>query len=107
MVELTESSDFAPFVQAHLATLLEYGNMFFPKFTINAVGEKEEVSLRGFQENSVQLVPSADSPLFAYLQADYQEMLDSGMIYGNSPPTFNDVLGKCQKIAKAYNALPH
>ena len=106
MADLTESPDFPAFVQEHMPTLLEYRNMFFPKFTLNAKGEKEEVGLQGFRENSVRLVPSAGSPLFAYLQTDYREMLDSGMIYGNTPPSFEDVLEKCQKASVLYNAIP-
>ena len=98
MAGLTESPDFPTFVGNHLQNLLEYRYMFFPKFTVSAKDD--------FQRNSVRLVPSAGSTLFANLQADYQEMLDSGMIYGNTPPSFKDVLEKCHKVSEMYNALP-
>ena len=106
MAEVTKSPEFAMFVKQHVPAIIEYRNMFFPKFIFDEHGEKKEISLQGFQENNVRLVPPAGSSLFVYLQEDYQKMLDSGMIYGNTPASFQEIIEKCQMAADIYNALP-
>jgi hypothetical protein len=106
MGELMDSPDMASFISTYLPSSLEYQNMFFPKFIKNAKGVKEEVNLQGLLEGDLRLIPSSGSPLFSILRTDYQEMLDSGMIYGDNSPSFDDILEKCQAISGKYNAIP-
>ena len=106
MGELMDSPDMASFISTYLPSSLEYQNMFFPKFIKNAKGVKEEVNLQGLLEGDLRLIPSSGSPLFSILRTDYQEMLDSGMIYGDNSPSFDDILEKCQAISGKYSAIP-
>jgi hypothetical protein len=105
MLELTKSSKFKEFAKQNLKQIIQLEDMFFPKYLTLESGKKIEITSQKFEEYNINLIPSTDSQLLAALRHDYQIMVNSGMLYGGNPPSFEEVLKKCNQVSENYNSL--
>ena len=59
-------------------------------------------ALRRATEASDRLVP--DGEFLETLASDYEQMAESGMLMSDAPPSFDEVMERCEGIAARANA---
>lgn len=78
-------------------TVARHKQMFFP----SKDGDGNEIDYRAAVNGQIHLVP--EGAALASLSADYDEMIQAGLLFDLDPPLFDEIMGRCEKLEDLIN----